>query len=663
MPDKEDESVQGLTSPSIGNAAKSSLILKYYQDLFMKLNTRILPFAFILFMSASFCHAGDTNRALLAAIKTRDISALNSLLATEQYVSDIKVVKEAVKSVNPDIYQSVRNKYIGDSSADSCDLINALLGANGEFKKRNDRAGYKQMINDKLSILDDILLRVKGSSGCSRDANNVTSTLSSEEMRRFGYFPIYKKIFESSVKFSCIGDPTFSCRIKEEIKFSTNEERIINFALLSVVERIKTKSGNDNHMYSNKEYEDETLDYIQFLFESPNFRGINNSEISNKIGSIFVDVFDGIERKRQKDYQQSIPEVYRVLAKAGFSFTTQNITKLTDKKTEIEKIAQNSHADADDQWRVQFLNQILGAVTNRQPDTGAEIVQEKINKQLREACRGLANNPADAKIKLLFLLGKGGDPSSQCMEAGQETVTMEIIKAGDMELVQGLVSLQRDKMSLYSSGNEGNRYSFVEFAIENNKEDTAIFLVDSDFKIIHDMDYLLATSAKKKFGGLARSLITHGASPERALVQLLGDDQSAEVVLNASGEKIESLRQYYREEQRKAAEAQARLIAVAAAAYEARQQKIAKHKAEEQERYERLASQPKSIGERICMNGKIMGLFKVTVSGFVEGISDTAINIRIADTEHQSIRYNDTDLSQGVIIWDDHRNWVNCSGL
>lgn len=174
----------------------------------MKLNTRIISFVFILLMSASFCHAGDTNRALLEAIRAGDISALNSLLAEEQYVSDINVVKEAVKSVNPDIYQRVRNKYVGDTSADSCDLINVLLGANGTFKKRHNRASSNQMINNKLSILDDILLRVKGSSGCSRDANNVTSTLSSEEMRRFGYFPIYKKIFESSVKFSCIGDPT-----------------------------------------------------------------------------------------------------------------------------------------------------------------------------------------------------------------------------------------------------------------------------------------------------------------------------------------------------------------------------------------------------------------------------------------------------------------------
>ncbi len=633
----------------------------------MKLNTRIISFVFILLMSASFCHAGDTNRALLEAIRAGDISALNSLLAEEQYVSDINVVKEAVKSVNPDIYQRVRNKYVGDTSADSCDLINVLLGANGTFKKRHNRASSNQMINNKLSILDDILLRVKGSSGCSRDANNVTSTLSSEEMRRFGYFPIYKKIFESSVKFSCIGDPTFSCRIKEEIKFSTNEERIINFALLSVVERIKTKSGNDNHMYSSKEYEDETLDYIQFLFENPNFRGINNSEISNKIGSIFVEVFDGPfgsgKRMRQNEYQQSIPEVYRVLAKAGFSFTTQHMTRLTKNKSEIEKNAQNSRADAEDQWRVQVLNQFLGAVTNQQPDIGTEIVQEKTNKQLREACRGLDNDPADAKIKLLFLLGKGGNPSSQYMEAGRETVTWKIIKDGDMELVKTLVSLQRDKMSLYNSGNEADRYSFVEFALENNKEDTAIFLVDSGFKIINDIDYLLATSAKKKFGSLARSLMTHGASPERALIQLLSDDQSAEVVLNASGEKKESLRQYYHEEQRKAADAQARLIAVAAAAYDARQKEIAKHKAEEQERYERLANQPKSIGERICMNGKIMGLFKVTVSGFVEGISGTAVNIRIADTEYQSIRYNNIDLSQGVIIWDDHRNWVNCSGL
>ena len=69
----------------------------------------------------------------------------------------------------------------------------------------------------------------------------------------------------------------------------------------------------------------------------------------------------------------------------------------------------------------------------------------------------------------------------------------------------------------------------------------------------------------------------------------------------------------------------------------------------------------KPIGTRICKPGRVaLGLFGVTITGFVEHVSGDQIQIRISDTEEQSIRYNGVSLRNGTLIWDLFSNWKSC---
>ncbi len=81
-------------------------------------------------------------------------------------------------------------------------------------------------------------------------------------------------------------------------------------------------------------------------------------------------------------------------------------------------------------------------------------------------------------------------------------------------------------------------------------------------------------------------------------------------------------------------------------------------KREEEQRAELVKyNQKKSVGDKICLNMRFLLFFNTKVTGYVEGISGNRIHVRIADTEHQSIRYHGVDLEQGMLIWDYFNNW------
>lgn len=70
----------------------------------------------------------------------------------------------------------------------------------------------------------------------------------------------------------------------------------------------------------------------------------------------------------------------------------------------------------------------------------------------------------------------------------------------------------------------------------------------------------------------------------------------------------------------------------------------------------------KQIGDRICLGGTAaFGLVKFVVTGFVEQVSGSRIQIRITDTQGQSAVYRGTELRQNTILWDEFTNWRSCN--
>lgn len=83
-------------------------------------------------------------------------------------------------------------------------------------------------------------------------------------------------------------------------------------------------------------------------------------------------------------------------------------------------------------------------------------------------------------------------------------------------------------------------------------------------------------------------------------------------------------------------------------------------KEEKAQEAQALANQPKRQGDAVCMSGRMLPFIKVKVKGYVERIEDNRIQIRIADTQSQSPRYNGESLWPNKVIWDEHNNWTQC---
>jgi len=85
---------------------------------------------------------------------------------------------------------------------------------------------------------------------------------------------------------------------------------------------------------------------------------------------------------------------------------------------------------------------------------------------------------------------------------------------------------------------------------------------------------------------------------------------------------------------------------------ESEKQMAAKKEQEKQSYYAR-----KKVGDKVTKPGKVAWIIEVTISGFVEQVSGDKIQIRITNTEGQSIRYNGASLYNGVLIWDNYYEW------
>lgn len=128
-----------------------------------------------------------------------------------------------------------------------------------------------------------------------------------------------------------------------------------------------------------------------------------------------------------------------------------------------------------------------------------------------------------------------------------------------------------------------------------------------------------------------------------------------------------------------AADAKAQITALEQAAVELkakkleaeRQNSLAQQKAEETDRQRRVAQQKaehtkyyrkKEVGDKVCIIFTTwwFGTLETKVTGYVEQVSGQKIQIRIADTENQTRRYNGADLKPGTILWDAYNNWKHC---
>ncbi|MBI1320954.1 MAG: hypothetical protein GC168_18665 [Candidatus Hydrogenedens sp.] len=72
----------------------------------------------------------------------------------------------------------------------------------------------------------------------------------------------------------------------------------------------------------------------------------------------------------------------------------------------------------------------------------------------------------------------------------------------------------------------------------------------------------------------------------------------------------------------------------------------------------------RQVGTKVCRPGPpVFGFLDTTLVGFVETVANNRIQIRIASTGSMlPQKYQDVDLSQNTIIWDDADNWHVCAG-
>lgn len=109
----------------------------------------------------------------------------------------------------------------------------------------------------------------------------------------------------------------------------------------------------------------------------------------------------------------------------------------------------------------------------------------------------------------------------------------------------------------------------------------------------------------------------------------------------------------------KAKERIAQLEAIKAA--EAKEdEKRAALRAQKEAKERKAYNATKHIGDKVCMEGKMLLFMTVRVSGYVESVNDNKIQLRIADTEGQSPNYHGVTLRQNSVIWDDYNRWKSC---
>lgn len=67
------------------------------------------------------------------------------------------------------------------------------------------------------------------------------------------------------------------------------------------------------------------------------------------------------------------------------------------------------------------------------------------------------------------------------------------------------------------------------------------------------------------------------------------------------------------------------------------------------------------VGTKVCRTGTTMfGMMDTKLTGFVEGVSENRIQIRIASSGYFSFYYQDLYLTQNSILWDNADNWDPC---
>jgi len=88
--------------------------------------------------------------------------------------------------------------------------------------------------------------------------------------------------------------------------------------------------------------------------------------------------------------------------------------------------------------------------------------------------------------------------------------------------------------------------------------------------------------------------------------------------------------------------------------------KKAKQRAMREAKEREAYTAKKRVGDKVCMEGKMLLFMTVKISGYVEAVQNGKIQIRIADTEGQTPNYHGVRLRQGTMIWDEYDRWKGC---
>ena len=599
---------------------------------------------YLLLFLASFAMTpparSDSMNDLKQAIINEDVVLVKSYIHNIGYIENIELVKLAARSANHELFAVVVDNYPGNIDATICEVANSVLAGVEKKISRDDIIGEKRLsvVRSGLNILE--ALTSKKQQAMATCGNKNWTKIDFQYIKYYGFYPLYNHLIKNGL------------RLNVSERDDENPIIILNGRFLYGKFSTPLSSRKSN---TDTDISTETLDYANLLFA-------NGARIPKYFSNKLVWSADPGDRCR--DFNLSIVDFYKILNRNGLQHSPSEIERLLEKRKEIEENLKGTSSPdwkARYQCRLNVINSYIDVVTGGESRAQSVVANKKINESLSEAARdlasaGFAKNKetfGDAKRRILFFLGKSGDPSIEPFGGNYSTVTEVIIEYGDTELVAGLLSRGVGLMKL--NKDSANRSAFIEFAIQKNREDIASFLIEQKIRPISDINEMLATAANKRYRALARRLLEIGSSPESAIAKVANDETSVVVITNAvGGDRGNDLMEEYKKERVRQEQERERVRKIQLAERDRQEQERAKLLSE-------LSNRRKNVGDKVCITGKVLIFFKTTVSAFVEDVRGDKIKLRIVDTEGQDIRYANTDLRQNTVIWDDFRNWISCT--
>lgn len=584
---------------------------------------------------------GQGEAGLIGRIAARDLAGVTQELAAGAFVGQ-KEVSMALRAGDPAVFGMIAERAATKPQRNDCKLILELVIKFGTSSVVDKQRG---------ALLQEHLLGDRAPVNCTES--------------------VQEKIFNNLWTASSSAAVPMA-------------RTLLQKGLLAASDGLLKKYAKDFHYKRSQRGVEDVERYAALLTtvadSAPSLAGYHASILLHAIGAVEGERFEDISPPEK---HVARTRLVRALLDKGLRLSVPQIQTLEDK--------------ARNHWtgrpQPQAL-QLVALVKASSPSLAADEQRLKAERALLAAFKeqrsskdGAIDN-AEGEARIAHLIRRGSNPNR--IENGGEAgfdewryadachvFTHLLIDRNSLEIAKAVVETYRDELLAGVEASEtgrarvkgkcGQRWQFhlVEQALwptdgpsrhNGKREPLALYLLEQGLPV-KDPQRALIGAAEQGYAQLAEELIARGAALEPAFRRLaeVGNGVALNVLASAGGEPGRALLASHQSEQARAEAAREKREAEAA-------RTRARQEAEERMRVAALAQRRKNVGDSVCMNGSVaLGLIPVRVRGFVEGVSGGRIQVRVADTEGQSVRYQGTDLRQNTVLWDQQTNWLHCT--